>query len=114
MADRDLTGLCWSIVLYYMALMLAVLAVHPPGRTGGSIGDAIATAAGTPLLFVLLFFGGLSVINFWMALGVAAAILAGLAVAVARLRGKLRIAAVLALLTAMNLYAGYIGARVGA
>lgn len=114
MVDRNLRSLCWSIVLYYLALMLAVFVIHSPDRTGSTIGEAIATAAGAPLLLVLLFFGGLSVINVWIALGVVAAILLGLAVAVARLRGKLRIAAVLALLTAMNLYAGYIGARVGA
>ena len=112
--DRNFRGLCWSVAVYYVVLMLVVFAVHSPARTGATIGEAVGTAAGAPLLAILLFFAGLSIINVWIASGVVVAVLAGLTAAVFRLRGKLRIAVVLVILTAMNLYAVYIGARVGA
>ena len=102
-ADRNLRGLCWSVAVYYLVLMLVVFAVHSPARTGATTGEAVGTAAGAPILAILLFFAGLSIINVWIASGVVVGVLAGLVTAVVRLRGELRIAAVLAILTAMNL-----------
>jgi hypothetical protein len=114
MVDRNVRGLCWSIAAYYLVVMLALSIIYSPPGAGGSVGEVLSAAAGMPILFVLLFLGSFSVVNFWIALGVVTSILAGLTAAIVRLRGKWRIAAVLTLLTAMNLYAAYIGARVGA
>ena len=112
MVDYEFRGLFKSIVYYFIAMVLLMVIVanlvhHEP------LDEAIVAGLQAPL-FIIFFFTAPAMMDSWVAYLVLFGTIGAMCGALARLRGKVRIAAVLVLLTFAYLFGLYAAGTVGA
>jgi hypothetical protein len=111
-ADYEFQGLFKSIAAYFVAMILLMVIVATSVHDK-PLGDAMVAGVQAPL-FIIFFFMAPAIIDSWVAYVVVFGTIGAICAALARLRGKVRIATILTLLTVAYLYGLYAASTAGA